>query len=105
MSLSPGWDLLGHLEAPRTSKHVVPGLKSRPTTGCPVAGKCPTCTHLFPPLKDADGHCPRNSVGNAGSVPALGGLGLLCPQVYKLVTLNESALLKTPLVTITFHLP
>lgn len=35
----------------------------------------------------------------------LGGLGLLCPQVYKLVALNESAFLKTPLVTVTFHLP
>ena len=100
MSLSPGWDFLGHLEAPRTSKHVVPSLKSRPTTGCPVAGKYPTWTHLFPPLKDAAGHCPRNPVGSAGSVPAL-----LCPQVHKLVVLNESAFWETPLVTITFHLP
>ena len=68
MSLSPGWDLLGHLEAPRTSKRG-PSLKSRPTTGCPAAGKYPTCMHVFPPPKDGDGHCPRPPAGSADSVP------------------------------------
>lgn len=81
MCKCPSWDLLGHLEAPRTLAHVHLSANPRPTAGYPdwKVPPPPVCT-CFPLCKMGRMISALCSLQKA-LVPGPGSLGLLCYRV------------------------